>query len=183
MTLSRKAPLAKTPLKATKPLAQMSAKRRAQLAADGVPPVSTLARPREPKMAAPKAARRPTDTGPDRLTVDAVLERDGWSCVRCGRGCCGERGRDWSVQHRRARGAGGTSRTDANLPQNLILLCGSATTGCHGHVESNRAEAKSNGWAVNSNADPLTVPVRHGLYGWVLLTADARTVASRAGAA
>lgn len=150
----------------------MSARRRDELAARGVLyPSSTLVTAQAPeRKASPR--RRPASTGPDQATVDAVLARDGYQCVRCGGACWGERGRDWSVQHRVARGAGGTRRRDANAPQTLILLCGSATTGCHGHVESRRTEAKANGWAVDSNTDPLTVPVVHSLHGVVLLTAD-----------
>lgn len=145
----------------------MSDKRRAKLAAAGQPfPVSTLVGTVQP---APTMRARTAQTGPDQATVNAILERDGYQCVRCGGACWGERGRDWSIQHRRARGNGGTSRPDTNAPQSLILLCGSATTGCHGWVESNRTEA--NGWAVKSNENPLIKPVWHSLHGWVFLTA------------
>lgn len=41
-----------------------------------------------------------------------------------------------SVQHRRARGAGGTSLETTNFLDNLLLLCGTGTTGCHGWVET-----------------------------------------------
>jgi hypothetical protein len=148
----------------------MSGKRRAALAAAGQRfPSSTFA---SPVTTPSKPRARPVQTGPDQAAVTAVLERDGHQCVRCGGACWGERGRDWSVQHRKARGSGGTSRPDANAPQVLILLCGSATTACHGWVESNRAEAEANGWAVKSNEDPLTKPVLHSLHGWVFLTAS-----------
>ena len=61
-------------------LATMSAKRRAELAAEGNPfPTSTFAS--KPKMA---AAKRPKDTGPDAATVAAAMERDGGRCVGCG---------------------------------------------------------------------------------------------------
>jgi len=154
----------------SKRLEPISPRRRAALAAAGQPfPSSTFASP----VATPSKPRpRPAQTGPDQATVTAVLERDGHQCVRCRGACWGERGRDWSIQHRKARGSGGTSRPDANAPQSLILLCGSATTACHGHVESNRAEAETNGWAVKSNEDPLDKPVLHSLHGWVFLTAD-----------
>lgn len=117
--------------------------------------------------------RKPTkNTGPDVATVALVVERDRGCCARCGRHVAsGVRGRDWSVQHRRARGAGGTRRVDTNSPAALILLCGSASTGCHGHAESHRAEAREFGWAVRQSDDPAVMPVLHAVHGgWVLLT-------------
>ncbi len=152
--LSRATPLLrKTPLTSSMPLAR-----------------SSLSRNAGPKVPAkPKRAR---DTGPDKATAVAVLDRDGWCCVRCGGALWGVRGVEYSLQHRRARGMGGSRRGGTNAPQNLIGLCGSATTGCHGWVESNRAEAESNGWAVKFNSDPLLVPVAHWERGLIWLLAD-----------
>lgn len=117
------------------------------------------------------------DTGPSQVTVLQVLRRDGYSCVRCGRDATGERGRDWSVQHRRPRGMGGSRRNDTNSPQNLIVLCGSATSpgGCHEAVESHRAEAIANGWLLWQTQDPAAEPVlvAHSSR-WVWLTEDGR---------
>lgn len=107
--------------------------------------------------------------------VAAIMERDGHSCFRCGGALHGERGVDYSIQHRRARGMGGTSRPDTNAIQNGIALCGSATTGCHGHVEQNRVEARDNGWAIPQHADPLLVPANHWLDGFVYLHASGST--------
>ncbi len=67
---------------------------------------------------------------------------------------------------------GGTVRPDTNEPQALILLCGSATTGCHGHVESRRTEARAMGWAIRQSDDPLLVPVGHWQRGLIFLGAD-----------
>ncbi len=154
-------------------LRRMSTKRRAALAAQGIThPSSTL-------VAKAMKRKRSASTGPDKATVNAVRKRDGYQCVRCGGACHGRRGVDWSIQHRRARGSGGTRRPDANEPQTLILLCGSATTGCHGYVESHRDEALANGWAVRLNDDPLTKPVQHWVHGWVYLTADGRWTTRR----
>lgn len=57
--------------------------------------------------------------------------------------------------------------------QNLILLCGSGTTGCHGFVHMHPTIAYENGWCVKSFQDQLEVPVRtwHGL---VYLTTDGK---------
>ena len=142
---------------------------------------STLARnigPQKP----PAKPSRPRDTGPAKAVVICVLERDGWACVRCGGGLWGVRGVDYSIQHRRARGAGGSRRPDTNEPQNLLSLCGSAVTGCHGWVESHRAEAQLNGWAIHSMADPLVVPVLYRDRGLVYLTADGSWSSRRPGA-
>ncbi|TDC25938.1 hypothetical protein E1211_30500, partial [Micromonospora sp. 15K316] len=161
-------------------LSPMSAKRRAALAAAGNQhPYSTLVNRSAPLARTAGLDRkptvrvqRPTDTGPDAATVQVVAVRDQGRCVRCGRYVlAGMRGRDWSVQHRRAR-QGRDHRPDTNRPQNLILLCGSATTGCHGWVESYRSAARDGGWAIRQTEDPAAMPVDHHLHGRVWLTAD-----------
>lgn len=45
---------------------------------------------------------------------------------------------------------GGTTDPRINDPRNLILLCGSGTTGCHGWVESNRRTAQRLGYLIGS---------------------------------
>lgn len=108
--------------------------------------------------------RRYVDTGPDFDTVMLVLARHGYRCTRCDMPIAGERGRDWSLQHRRPRAMGGSRAEDTNAPQNLIPLDGSGSTGCHGHVESHRAEALTFGWLLPQGADPLqhAVLIEHG---------------------
>lgn len=54
---------------------------------------------------------------------------------------------------------GGTKDPAINSPANLILLCGSGTEGCHGWVESNRAESYTLGLLVYRNDDPAEVQV------------------------
>jgi 5-methylcytosine-specific restriction protein A len=99
-------------------------------------------------------------TGPSTAVVDAVLERDHWSCLICNEGLAGERGRDWSIGHRIPRGMGGTKDPRINLPSNLLTLCGSGTTGCHGATEGPlRALAYRHGWLLQRHLDPRTVPV------------------------
>lgn len=101
------------------------------------------------------------NTDPDRATVIVVRDRDG-GCVVCGT--------SWSptTQHRKARAMGGTHSLAINRPSNLIVLCGSGTTGHHGWVEAHPTFSREAGWALRSTDDPLTVPV---LYpdGWFLL--------------
>jgi hypothetical protein len=104
-------------------------------------------------------------------TVDLVLARDGNRCARCGNHVHGERGYGWSIHHRRPRGSGGTSLGWVNTPGNLLTLCGSGTTGCHGWCETHRETARHHGFLVPRNAyyTAAQVPVLHAVYGWVLL--------------
>jgi len=104
----------------------------------------------------------PRPTGPDRSMVAAILERAGYRCEACGKTVGDQRGADYSIHHRRARGMGGTRWFGANLPSNLLVLCGSGTTGCHGYVESHRFESMATGWLVSRYQDPSTTPVQIG---------------------
>jgi hypothetical protein len=108
------------------------------------------------------------DTGPDAATRALVLARDGYQCVRCGKPC-GPGVGEHSLQHRRARGTGGGSEVP-----NLILLCGSATTGCHAEVERRGAHDNAAGYWLNSWQDPATEGVMYasehgsGITMWLL---------------
>lgn len=99
------------------------------------------------------------NTGPDSDTVKLVLQRDDWKCVKCGHKIRGERGWDWSIQHRVGRGMGGNRAEWINLPANLLTVHGSGTTGCHGEIEANPAAAMAYGWSVSRHASPAEVPV------------------------
>ena len=82
-------------------------------------------------------------------------------CVRCGTHVGGDsEGR--SVHHRQPRGMGGTSLPGAHRLSLLVLLCGSASTGCHHWAESNRTEARAMGWLISKfePSDPQTIPLR-----------------------
>lgn len=101
-------------------------------------------------------------TGPSPAIVEAVWVRDEGRCARCGAGLQrSDRGRSWSVHHRRPRGMGGSRVAWVNLPSNLVLLCGSGVDGCHGWVEANRAEAVELGWLVSRIGvqTPARIPV------------------------
>ena len=95
------------------------------------------------------------DTGPSDVVELMVRQRDGNECRRCH---CYVGPGEGSIHHRQARQMGGTKRAGINDPANLALLCGSGTTGCHGHVESFRTEAYEMGWLVHSWEDPAEVP-------------------------
>ena len=111
------------------------------------------------------------DTGPDRNTRSLVKERDHYLCARCGISVYGIR---TSIHHRRNRGEGGSGDPAINSPANLLLVCGTGTTGCHGWIGGNPTEAGQYGFVVslNSDEDPADVPVKHAVYGWTLLRPD-----------
>lgn len=113
--------------------------------------------------------RPPRNTGPTVAVRKQVFERAGNCCERCGKTITSE----YSIHHRKPRGMGGTKDPAANLPSNLVLLCGSATTpgGCHTSVEKARQAAISTGWIVARTADPETVPVKM-ISGWWFLRPD-----------
>lgn len=119
--------------------------------------------------------RKRKETGPTPAQRALVAERAAWCCEVCGHRL--HDGTGWtaahSFHHRQARGAGGSSRPETNSPTNILLLCGTGVTGCHGFIESHRALAEADGWLVRHGIDPATVHVtvdRHGEP--VLLTPD-----------
>lgn len=95
-------------------------------------------------------------TGATREVRELVVERDGRRCVCCGAWVPGMPG---SIHHRTPRGMGGTRDPKVNLPANLLLLCGSGTTGCHGWVEANRERARELGYLVSWWEHASDIPV------------------------
>lgn len=102
-------------------------------------------------------------------TRTLIYQRDGMRCFRCGRTLANG---GYSIQHRRARGMGGTSDASVHSPANLILLCGSGTTECHGQVEGREADDNVNGYWLRAGQSPESTPVRHAWLGSVLLGED-----------
>jgi hypothetical protein len=102
-----------------------------------------------------------------RRIKELVDRRDGEHCRRCGHLVWGD---DFSRHHRIPRGAGGSARVDR--VSNILKLCGSATTGCHGWIEKHRADAEILGYLLpklNPDIDPETEPIFIHEFGWVLL--------------
>lgn len=87
---------------------------------------------------------------PPRLRAQ-ILERDGYACARC---CRLLQGNYYSLHHRLPRSRGGK-----HTPENLVTLCGSGVTGCHGWIESNRQLATEQGWLIPTGMDPANWPV------------------------
>ena len=94
-----------------------------------------------------------------------VLERDEYRCVRCGIAILP---RPHSIHHRRPRGMGGSKDPATDLPANLVSLCGSGTTGCHGQVEGHRVIAGKDGYLVRQGVRPEDHPVLTH-HGWIRL--------------
>lgn len=104
--------------------------------------------------------------GPTPEVVEAALDRDSYSCVCCGMGVGPEgRGVGWSVHHRLLRSQG----PDHSI-QNVIILCGSGTTLCHGRVHAEPAASRAGGWMLSGRQEPLAVPVLIAGQRWVFLT-------------
>jgi len=75
---------------------------------------------------------------------------------------CGVR-RAESMHHRKLR------RHDDHRAANLVHLCGSGTTGCHGWVHANPAAAYGLGFMVRGAFNPRTARVMLAAHGWVRL--------------
>jgi len=104
-----------------------------------------------------------------RKTRALVLARARYHCERCGVLLAADY---YSLQHRRPRGMGGSSDPDIHSPSNLLALCGSAVTGCHGWAESKRDEADAAGFLIKGRRDPAEVPVLLLMRKPVLLLPD-----------
>lgn len=130
------------------------------VAASVRPPFRPVPKP-APRRKGPKGPRVPDDV------KHLVLERAGYVCDRCAGRLDGWSGH--SKHHRDAGGMGGGNLD--NSPENVVVLCGSGTTGCHGYVEGHRDQCgpDGEGWSVTGTVrGPGDVPVlRHGRH-WVI---------------
>lgn len=87
------------------------------------------------------------------VKVTALVDaRDDYRCIRCGMSLYVT---DGSRHHRMRRRDGG------HRASNLILLCGSGTTGCHGWAHNHPEAARAEGIIVpaNGRALPELIPV------------------------
>lgn len=105
-----------------------------------------------------------SSTGPSPETRLHVINRSGGACEKCGRTTT-----TGSVHHRRPRGMGGTKHPAANDPANLLVLCGSGVTGCHGWVETHRDDAYARGLLLRTGMDAQTTPYLDDTHHWWLL--------------
>lgn len=72
-----------------------------------------------------------------------VYERSGGRCEASVAGVC--EGRGTNAHHKQMRGQGGKDD-----PENLLWVCGSGTTGCHGWIHANPTQAIALGLLVSS---------------------------------
>ena len=72
-----------------------------------------------------------------------VIERSGGRCEAAVEGVC--RGMGTNAHHRQLAGQGGP-----DTPENLLWVCGSGTTGCHGWIHANPQQAIWLGLLVSS---------------------------------
>ena len=99
---------------------------------------------------------KPKEKNPTEETRQLVLERDHYRCVRCGRDVR-YTPFGYSIHHRRLRSH---PYAEMHSSPNLITLCGSGTTGCHGWVHENVKEAERLGLIVSGFARPENIPVQ-----------------------
>ena len=112
------------------------------------------------RLETPMAKPRPAKVSEE--TRFAVLGRNGYKCEKCGEDFL------WgvSVHHRRPRMMGGSKNELLHQPANLIALCGSGTTGCHGWVESNRDKARQLGYLIMKVESAQDIPFRDDSGKW-----------------
>lgn len=105
----------------------------------------------------------------------AALERQGWHCLRCGTNIHDpSRWPGRSGHHRQLRR---TADPDVrHSPANIVELCGSGTTGCHGWVHQHVKEAERLGLIVPLGADPRDVPVFDWRGRWLRLNQDGTAI-------
>ena len=95
------------------------------------------------------AAKKSTGNRIPQKVRDALHERAGSLCEMCSKPAN-------NAHHRR-----NLSQQGQNVLSNLLLLCGSGTTGCHGWVTEHPAMSYRNGWSIEGDVQqPGDVPVR-----------------------
>lgn len=64
---------------------------------------------------------------------------------------------------------GGSLEDKINQAANLIVLCGTGTTGCHGWIESHRQEGRETGMLLYRIDDPEQIPFTDidGVVHWI----------------
>jgi hypothetical protein len=84
----------------------------------------------------------------------AAKDRDGDTCQRCGRNL---QGQPASKHHRKLKGRG-TPPEEFDRVENIVVLCGTGTTGCHGWAHAERTASHEAGWTCWTWEDPAVRP-------------------------
>lgn len=100
-------------------------------------------------------------------TRHTVVSRAGQSCEICYQPL-----HVMSLHHRRPRQMGGTRQPWVDEPPNLLAICGTGTTGCHGLIESYRERAYEHGWLLRHGWTPDQTPFADLRGYWWLLEGD-----------
>ena len=86
-----------------------------------------------------------------------LRQRSNDLCERCGQKY------GTNAHHRKNRSQGG-----ADTLSNLLWLCGSGTTGCHGYITEHPRDSYNHGWSVLSHHNPADIPVEYrGTWMWL----------------
>lgn len=152
MTLERKTALKRGgPLKSNpKKTQEWKDRSRQNIKASGDPVKRSTPKKKSAKVKAYEAeldALRPAIAQRSKGMCEARLPK-----VCEGRAPVDEEGRAINIHHRQPRPVG------PNTMENLVHLCGSGTTGCHGWVEHNRPKAKDLGLLVSRHSPAPTTP-------------------------
>lgn len=84
---------------------------------------------------------------PAKVRGQLRMREDNW-CAKCGLKYAN------NAHHRKNRSQGGQDDLS-----NLLLLCGSGTTGCHGYITEHPRDSINHGWSVLSVHNPIDIPV------------------------
>ena len=145
--------------------------RRVALARGPIKPARGVQQRRTARTAPPDGAGRAKGgkraKEPTRDVRDVVAARSKGRCEVRLDGCLGDA---TNVHHRQRRGEG------VHTAANLLHLCGSGTTGCHGWITEHPAASRDAGWMVSAWADPAAEPVIIAGRGLVWLTEDGKYV-------
>lgn len=102
----------------------------------------------------------------DDETRFTVLARGQYKCERCRQDFLAK---GVSIHHRRPRMMGGSKNEELHKSANLIALCGSGTSGCHGWVESHREEARTFGYLIAKVESAEEIPFKDMNGDWWMI--------------
>ena len=95
---------------------------------------------------------------------DVLMERANNGCEVCWGSL-----ETMSVHHRRPRQMGGTKVGWINTSPNLLVICGTGNSGCHGLIESYRKSSYEHGWLLHPGWSPEETPFADLHANWWLL--------------